>query len=115
MEISNDLQGISRALELASKGLFTTTPNPRVGCVIVKDKRRVIGEGYTQPAGQAHAEVQVLNDAAHRGADVRGATAYATLEPCSHYGRTPPCAAALIRASVYRFTKSSKSARICVS
>ncbi len=101
MEISNDLQGISRALELASKGLFTTTPNPRVGCVIVRDKR-VIGEGYTQPVGQAHAEVQALNDAVHRGLDVRGATAYVTLEPCSHYGRTPPCADALIRVGVAR-------------
>ncbi len=101
VEISNDLQGISRALELASKGLFTTTPNPRVGCVIVRDKR-VIGEGYTQPVGQAHAEVQALNDAAHRGTDVRGATAYVTLEPCSHYGRTPPCADALIRVGVAR-------------
>ena len=101
VEISNDIEGISRALALASLGLFTTTPNPRVGCVIVKDKR-VIGEGYTQPAGQAHAEVQALNDAANRGADVRGATAYVTLEPCSHHGRTPPCADALIRAGIAR-------------
>jgi diaminohydroxyphosphoribosylaminopyrimidine deaminase/5-amino-6-(5-phosphoribosylamino)uracil reductase len=67
--------------------------------VIVKDNR-VIGEGYTQPAGQAHAEIQALNDAVSRGFDVRGATVYVTLEPCSHHGRTPPCADALIRAGV---------------
>lgn len=101
MEITNDIQGIELALQWASKGLFITTPNPRVGCVIVKDNQ-VIGEGFTQPAGQAHAEVQALNDAASRGFDVRGATVYVTLEPCSHYGRTPPCAEALVRAGVAR-------------
>ena len=95
------MQGMRLALEWAAKGLFTTTPNPRVGCVIVKDNQ-VIGEGHTQPPGQAHAEVQALNNAASRGFDVRGATAYVTLEPCSHYGRTPPCADALIRAGVAR-------------
>jgi diaminohydroxyphosphoribosylaminopyrimidine deaminase/5-amino-6-(5-phosphoribosylamino)uracil reductase len=101
VEIHNDTEGIARALELAWNGLFITSPNPRVGCVIVKDGR-VIGEGHTQPAGQAHAEVQALNDAACRGEDVRGATVYVTLEPCSHYGRTPPCADALVRAGVAR-------------
>lgn len=101
VEITNDIQGIELALQWASKGLFITAPNPRVGCVIVKDKQ-VIGEGFTQPAGQAHAEVQALNDAASRGFDVRGATVYVTLEPCSHYGRTPPCADALVRAGVAR-------------
>jgi diaminohydroxyphosphoribosylaminopyrimidine deaminase/5-amino-6-(5-phosphoribosylamino)uracil reductase len=101
VEILNDLQGISLALEWAAKGMFTTTPNPRVGCVIVKDKK-VIGAGFTQPAGQAHAEVQALHDAASRGADVRGSTLYVTLEPCSHFGRTPPCADALINAGVAR-------------
>lgn len=101
MEIFNDTQGIELALQWASKGLFITSPNPRVGCVIVKDNQ-VIGEGYTQPAGQAHAEVQALNDAARRGCDVRGATAYVTLEPCSHFGRTPPCADALIHSGVAR-------------
>lgn len=88
-----------RALQLASEGMFITAPNPRVGCVIVKDGR-IIGEGFTQPAGQAHAEVQALRDAAGRGLDVRGATVYVTLEPCSHYGRTPPCADGLIGAGV---------------
>lgn len=101
VEITSDRQGIERALQWASKGMFTTTPNPRVGCVIVKDGQ-VIGEGHTQPPGQAHAEVQALNDAACRGADVRGATVYVTLEPCSHYGRTPPCADALVKAGVAR-------------
>ncbi|MES2537488.1 MAG: bifunctional diaminohydroxyphosphoribosylaminopyrimidine deaminase/5-amino-6-(5-phosphoribosylamino)uracil reductase RibD [Pseudomonadota bacterium] len=101
MEITNDVQGITLALQCASRGLFTTSPNPRVGCVIVKDKR-VIGEGHTQPAGQAHAEVQAMADAVQRGFDVRGATAYVTLEPCSHHGRTPPCADALINAGLAR-------------
>ena len=89
------------ALEWAEKGMFITTPNPRVGCVIVKDGQ-VIGAGHTQPPGQAHAEAQALRDATARGADVRGATVYVTLEPCSHYGRTPPCADALIAAGVGR-------------
>lgn len=101
MEISSDTQGIELALQWAEKGLFITTPNPRVGCVIVKNNQ-VIGAGFTQPAGQAHAEIQALNDAAHRRFDVRGATVYVTLEPCSHYGRTPPCADALVRAGVAR-------------
>ncbi|TCS35709.1 diaminohydroxyphosphoribosylaminopyrimidine deaminase/5-amino-6-(5-phosphoribosylamino)uracil reductase [Paucimonas lemoignei] len=89
------------ALHLAAKGMFITSPNPRVGCVIVRGGE-VIGEGFTQPAGQAHAEVQALRDAAARGKEVRGATAYVTLEPCSHYGRTPPCADALIAAGLAR-------------
>ncbi|NEX60247.1 bifunctional diaminohydroxyphosphoribosylaminopyrimidine deaminase/5-amino-6-(5-phosphoribosylamino)uracil reductase RibD [Noviherbaspirillum sp. 17J57-3] len=101
MEIHTDQQGIARALELAQQGLFTTSPNPRVGCVISKEGR-ILGEGFTQPPGQAHAEVQALADAARRGNDVRGATVYVTLEPCSHYGRTPPCADALVRAGVAR-------------
>ncbi|KRB89208.1 bifunctional diaminohydroxyphosphoribosylaminopyrimidine deaminase/5-amino-6-(5-phosphoribosylamino)uracil reductase RibD [Noviherbaspirillum sp. Root189] len=99
MDIDNDRQGMMLALEWAAKGMLTTSPNPRVGCIIVKDGR-VIGEGHTQPPGQAHAEVQALNDAARRGNDVRGATAYVTLEPCSHFGRTPPCADTLIRAGI---------------
>lgn len=101
VEILDDLQGMRRALELAANGLFTTSPNPRVGCVLVKDGR-IIGEGFTQPPGQAHAEVQAMNDATARGEELRGATAYVTLEPCSHFGRTPPCADALVRAGVGR-------------
>lgn len=101
MNIISDDQAMQLALEWAEKAFFTTTPNPRVGCVIVKDGE-VIGAGCTQPPGQAHAEVQALRDAAARGKDVRGATAYVTLEPCSHYGRTPPCADALVKAQVAR-------------
>jgi diaminohydroxyphosphoribosylaminopyrimidine deaminase/5-amino-6-(5-phosphoribosylamino)uracil reductase len=96
-----DLQAMRLALEWAAKGMFITTPNPRVGCVILRDDE-LIGAGHTLPAGQPHAEVQALRDAAARGQDVRGATAYVTLEPCSHYGRTPPCADALIAAGLAR-------------
>ncbi|MGZ8290161.1 MAG: bifunctional diaminohydroxyphosphoribosylaminopyrimidine deaminase/5-amino-6-(5-phosphoribosylamino)uracil reductase RibD [Telluria sp.] len=89
------------ALELAAKGMYSTSPNPRVGCVIVRGGE-VIGSGYTQPAGQAHAEIMALRDAEARGNDVRGATAYVTLEPCNHHGRTPPCSDALVRAGLGR-------------
>ncbi len=87
------------ALDQAAKGLFLTSPNPRVGCVIVRDGQ-IIASGHTQRAGEAHAEVDALRDAASRGIDVRGATVYVTLEPCSHHGRTPPCTEALITAGV---------------
>lgn len=87
------------ALKWAERGLLTTAPNPRVGCVIVKDNR-IIGAGFTQPPGGNHAEIEALGDAAAKGHDVRGATVYVTLEPCSHFGRTPPCCDALIRAGV---------------
>jgi diaminohydroxyphosphoribosylaminopyrimidine deaminase / 5-amino-6-(5-phosphoribosylamino)uracil reductase len=96
-----DFAHMQRALALAARGLYTTTPNPRVGCVLVKHGL-AIGEGFTQPAGQDHAEVQALKDARRRGNDPHGATAYVTLEPCSHFGRTPPCAQALIEARVAR-------------
>lgn len=89
------------ALELAAKGIYTTAPNPRVGCVIVRDGE-VIGMGHTQPAGQAHAEIMAMRDAQERGHDVRGATAFVTLEPCNHHGRTPPCSDALVRAGLGR-------------
>lgn len=95
-----------RALELAERGLYTTTPNPRVGCVIVDEAGEIIGEGWTQPAGQNHAEVQALIDAARRGKSVAGATAYVTLEPCSHFGRTPPCCDALSSAGIARVVAS---------
>ncbi|CAG9264867.1 Diaminohydroxyphosphoribosylaminopyrimidine deaminase / 5-amino-6-(5-phosphoribosylamino)uracil reductase [Paraburkholderia unamae] len=97
----SDFVHMERALALAQRGLYTTDPNPRVGCVLVKDGV-VIGEGFTQPAGQDHAEIQAMKDARARGHDLRGATAYVTLEPCSHFGRTPPCASALIDAKVAR-------------
>lgn len=93
------------ALEWAAKGMYITAPNPRIGCVIVRDGE-VIGAGHTQPAGQAHAEIQALRDAQTRGNDVRGATAYVTLEPCSHHGRTPPCSNALIQAGLGRVVAS---------
>jgi diaminohydroxyphosphoribosylaminopyrimidine deaminase/5-amino-6-(5-phosphoribosylamino)uracil reductase len=89
---------MARALQLAAEGLYTTQPNPRVGCVIVKDGQ-IIGEGFHARAGQPHAEVHALQQA---GAQATGATAYVTLEPCAHYGRTPPCANALIAAQVSR-------------
>ena len=87
-----------RALALAEKGLFSTTPNPRVGCVITQGGS-VVGEGWHQRAGEPHAEAIALSQA---GAAARGATVYVNLEPCSHYGRTPPCAQALIDAKVAR-------------
>ncbi|MEH6549085.1 MAG: bifunctional diaminohydroxyphosphoribosylaminopyrimidine deaminase/5-amino-6-(5-phosphoribosylamino)uracil reductase RibD [Pseudomonadales bacterium] len=93
-----DHQFMSRALQLARKALFITSPNPAVGCVLVKDGR-VIGEGWTQPAGGPHAEICALNRA---GDEAKGATAYVTLEPCSHHGRTPPCCDALLAAGVSR-------------
>jgi len=89
------------ALEWAAQGLYTTAPNPHIGCVIVRDGQ-VIGAGVTQKAGSDHAEIQALKDAAARGHDVRGATAYVTLEPCNHHGRTPPCSDALVRAGLGR-------------
>ena len=92
---------MARALVLAEKGLYTTTPNPRVGCVIVKDSA-VIGEGWHERAGEAHAEVNALADARSRGHDPRGATLYVTLEPCNHAGRTPACTDAVLAAGVGR-------------
>ena len=96
-----DRRHMARALELAERGLCTTTPNPRVGCVIVKDGE-VIGEGWHERAGEAHAEVAALADARARGRDTRGATLYATLEPCSRHGRTPPCVDAVLEAGISR-------------
>jgi diaminohydroxyphosphoribosylaminopyrimidine deaminase/5-amino-6-(5-phosphoribosylamino)uracil reductase len=89
---------MARALALAHKGLFTTTPNPRVGCVIARGQE-VVGEGWHQKAGDPHAEADALVQAS--GA-AQGATAYVTLEPCNHHGRTPPCAESLIKAGVAR-------------
>jgi diaminohydroxyphosphoribosylaminopyrimidine deaminase/5-amino-6-(5-phosphoribosylamino)uracil reductase len=93
-----DAHYMARAVELARKGLYTTHPNPRVGCVIVRDGQ-VVGEGWHVRAGEPHAEVHALREAGERA---RGACAYVTLEPCSHHGRTPPCAEALVKAGVAR-------------
>ncbi|MCL1123964.1 bifunctional diaminohydroxyphosphoribosylaminopyrimidine deaminase/5-amino-6-(5-phosphoribosylamino)uracil reductase RibD [Shewanella surugensis] len=93
-----DIKMMNRALKLARKGTYTTRPNPSVGCVITQGDE-VIGEGYHIKAGGPHAEVHALNDA---GLAAKGSTAYVTLEPCSHYGRTPPCALGLIEAGVVR-------------
>jgi diaminohydroxyphosphoribosylaminopyrimidine deaminase/5-amino-6-(5-phosphoribosylamino)uracil reductase len=93
-----DQRYMARALELARNGLYSTHPNPRVGCVVVQGTQ-IVGEGWHARAGEPHAEVYALRQA---GAKARGATAYVTLEPCSHHGRTPPCADALINAGVAR-------------
>ena len=89
---------MAQALRLAERGLYSTSPNPRVGCVIVRDGV-LVGEGWHQRAGEAHAEVNALQQA---GTAARGATAYVTLEPCSHHGRTPPCTEALLAAGIRR-------------
>jgi len=101
MMAATDRDMMTRALVLAERGLFTTMPNPRVGCVIARDSR-VLGEGWHERAGGAHAEVRALDDARAHGNDVRGATAYVTLEPCNHQGRTPPCTSALLAAGIKR-------------
>lgn len=89
---------MARALQLAERGLWTTSPNPRVGCVLVRGGE-IVGEGWHEKAGEPHAEIHALRAA---GDKAKGATAYVTLEPCSHHGRTPPCAEALIAAGVAR-------------
>ena len=93
---------MQRALALAGQALWLTSPNPRVGCVITADNGTVLGEGHTQRAGGPHAEVVALRDAAARGHSVQGATAWVTLEPCAHTGRTGPCCDALAAAGVGR-------------
>jgi diaminohydroxyphosphoribosylaminopyrimidine deaminase / 5-amino-6-(5-phosphoribosylamino)uracil reductase len=95
---AQDSVWMARALRLAARGLYTTSPNPRVGCVLIKDGS-IVGEGWHERAGKPHAEVLALDAA---GMAAHGATAYVTLEPCSHHGRTPPCADALIAAGVAR-------------
>ena len=96
-----DHRMMSRALGLARRSMLHATPNPRVGCVLAREGK-VLGEGYTQPPGSNHAEVEALLDARRGGHEMHGVTAYVTLEPCSHFGRTPPCATALIEAHVAR-------------
>lgn len=98
MADAQDSVWMAQALRLAEQGLYGTSPNPRVGCVLVRDER-IAGSGWHRRAGEPHAEVHALREA---GDLARGATAYVTLEPCSHHGRTPPCAEALIAAGVAR-------------
>jgi diaminohydroxyphosphoribosylaminopyrimidine deaminase/5-amino-6-(5-phosphoribosylamino)uracil reductase len=99
--MASDQEYMALAIQLAKQGLYTTSPNPRVGCVLVKHDE-IIGQGFHIKAGQGHAEVNAIADATQRGHDIQGATAYVTLEPCSHFGRTPPCAQGLINAQVTR-------------
>lgn len=95
---------MARALQLAARGVNTTTPNPRVGCVLVREGK-IIGEGWHVRAGEPHAEINALQHAAEAA---RGATAYVTLEPCNHHGRTPPCVDALLAAGVSRVVAAMK-------
>tara|TARA_R110000822_G_scaffold92753_2_gene213906 strand:- start:13655 stop:14788 length:1134 start_codon:yes stop_codon:yes gene_type:complete len=106
-----DSRMMARALQLAYKGLYTTEPNPRVGCVLVL-QGEVVGEGWHVQAGEGHAEVNAL---AQAGSRARGATAYVTLEPCSHTGKTPPCAEALIEAGVARVVAAMQDPNPLVS
>lgn len=114
---AQDSQYMARAMMLAKRGLYTTHPNPRVGCVIVgadsaSNTQQIVGEGWHQLAGQAHAEVHAL---AQAGDAAKGATAYVTLEPCSHFGRTPPCAQALIKAGVSKVISAMEDPNPLVS
>lgn len=97
--VQSDIEWMARAIWLAKRGRFTTTPNPNVGCVLVNPEGELVGEGWHQKAGEGHAEVNALAQAKEQAA---GCTAYVTLEPCSHTGKTPPCADALIAAGVKR-------------
>src|SRR5437762_12185052 len=94
-----DRECMRRALDLAAHGLFTATPNPRVGCVLIRDGR-VIGDGWHERAGEAHAESRALADAPARARPTRGATPYVTPEPCNHHGRTPRCTGRLAAARI---------------
>ena len=109
--MNTDLEFMARALQLAERGRFTTDPNPRVGCVLVKNGR-IIGEGFHERAGQAHAEINALKNLTE---DAIGATAYVTLEPCSHHGKTPPCCDALISAGIKRLVVAMRDPNPLVS
>ena len=109
--LESDIFYMQKALELAKKGLYSTKPNPAVGCVLVKDGI-IVGEGWHQKAGQPHAERVALASAGNKA---QGATAYVTLEPCSHFGRTPPCADGLIEAKVTRVVVAMRDPNPLVS
>ncbi len=101
-----DIAHMNRTLALAEQALFITSPNPRVGCVITGPDGSVLGQGHTQMAGGAHAEIMALRDAQDRQLSVKGATAYVSLEPCAHHGRTGPCCDALAEAGIARVVAS---------
>jgi diaminohydroxyphosphoribosylaminopyrimidine deaminase/5-amino-6-(5-phosphoribosylamino)uracil reductase len=103
-----DLSRLREALSLAESAIGRSEPNPRVGCLLVDAQGRTLGRGATQQAGGAHAEVEALRDAQRAGHDLRGATAYVSLEPCAHHGRTPPCCDALIAAQLGRVVVATR-------
>ncbi len=109
---ADDQRFMAHALRLARRGLYTTDPNPNVGCVLVDDAGEIVGEGWHQRAGQLHAEPLAIQDA---GAKAIGTTAYVTLEPCNHHGRTPPCAEALISAGIKRVVAATEDPNPTVS
>jgi diaminohydroxyphosphoribosylaminopyrimidine deaminase/5-amino-6-(5-phosphoribosylamino)uracil reductase len=109
------IRSIQQALILATQGLYLTPPNPRVGCFITGADDRIVGQGHTQQAGGPHAEIMALRDAAARGHSVQGATAYVTLEPCSHHGRTGPCCDALIAAGIAKVVATNTDPNPLVS
>lgn len=111
---SEDVYFMNLAIEEAKKGSFTAKPNPAVGCIIVKNNL-IIGKGFHPKTGKPHAEVYALNDAKSQGIDISDATVYVTLEPCSHTGRTPPCAEALVKANVARVVIATLDANPLVS
>lgn len=106
---------MNQALGLAAQALFISSPNPRVGCVIARPDGTVLGQGFTQAVGGPHAEIVALRDAAAAGQDVRGATAYVTLEPCAHQGRTGPCCDALVAAGIGKVVASLEDANPLVA
>lgn len=109
------IRSIEQALVLATQGLWLTPPNPRVGCIITTQDGQSLGTGHTQQAGGPHAEVMALRDAANKGHSVKGATAYVTLEPCCHHGRTGPCCDALIAAGIAKVVATNTDPNPLVS
>jgi len=105
MSTDSDNQFMQRAISLSLRGLGNTAPNPNVGCIIVAPDGNIVGRGWTSPTGRPHAETNALEQA---GTNAKGATAYITLEPCSHYGKTPPCAESLINAGISRAVIGTK-------
>jgi diaminohydroxyphosphoribosylaminopyrimidine deaminase/5-amino-6-(5-phosphoribosylamino)uracil reductase len=107
LEINSTPKWLAQAIELAQSSLLLTSPNPRVGCVITSAAGEILGQGHTQRAGGPHAEVMALRDAQAQGHSTLGATAFVTLEPCSHHGRTGPCCDALIAAGIQKVVSTN--------